>query len=277
MKMNLQRDERWMCQVTTSPFIRGRWTSVTVKWDVPASFHNTRKQPARWDGSVSLWLNTEEGKGHERWLQHGGFRGRPERTGDEMVHRHAGVTNPRQRKLPRLVPRLCCKKVSKFFSVQLTEITMTGNRLWHGCFLLLDNESRHNFTPLNFIFDGKRTDVDHNCTYVTPASMCLNINPQISENTCVWLRPSGTLKICWEIKRWAASLSVSAIKPLDTSCPISEAILSTLIRSFFTLYWLGFSLEGATRGAAILSSLWTNRDNSRWGVTVEHTAVWRSW
>lgn len=135
-------------------------------WELP---FRTLANSRRAETALSVWLNTEKEKGHECWLQHGGFGGRPERTGDAMVHRHAGVTNPRQRKLPRLVPRLRCKKVSKFLSVRLSKITMTGNKMKHGCFILLANESRHNFTPLNFIFDGKRTDVDHNCTYVTKA------------------------------------------------------------------------------------------------------------
>lgn len=59
---------------------------------------------------------------------------------------------------------------------------------------------------------------------MTQGAVCLKINPKLAKNTCLWLRQSGTLRICWEIKRRDASLSVSAIRQLDTSCPTSEAI-----------------------------------------------------
>lgn len=40
---------------------------------------------------------------------------------------------------------------------------------------------------------------------------------------CVCLCPPGTQKICWEIKTWEVSSFVSVTKPLDSSCPTSEA------------------------------------------------------
>lgn len=114
MKMNLQCDERRMSQVTTSLFRREEMRichSQMRHTSFPLERHpNTRR------AGISLRLN-EDGGVQEYWLQRGGFRGRPEGAGEEMVHRHTGITHPPRRKLPWLVPRLCCKKVSEFTPV----------------------------------------------------------------------------------------------------------------------------------------------------------------
>lgn len=63
-------------------------------------FRTPSKHSACWHGRVSLGVNAEDGGVRQCWLQRGGFRGRPEGAGEEMVHRHTGVTHPPRRKVP---------------------------------------------------------------------------------------------------------------------------------------------------------------------------------
>lgn len=105
MKMKLQRDEPGHMRTCSS-----------VSQMRPNTLPQTPS--TRWAG-VSL-LKAEDGG-----AQRGGCRGRPEGAGEELVHRHTGVPPP-GRELPRLVPRLCCKKVSNFTLVSIKRYNFTA-------------------------------------------------------------------------------------------------------------------------------------------------------